>query len=306
MRKYYSCDNGFNEASEEEGVCWVDIIVPDEDDVRYLTEKEGVPSMFLEYLSDLDERPRVERDGDWIMTIIRFPVRSHTNSMPYLTIPMGIISKGPEKVYTVCYRNNKMLEDFAEHTRQRGICFDNVANFTIRIIYATAFWFLDSLKRISSRVVSVERTLQKSVKNDDLISLMNIQRSLVFFNTSIKADSMVLERVGKIYGDTIDKDLYEDIDIELRQADSTAVVYTDILEGTMDACASIVSNNVNGVMKRMTGISIMLMVPTFVASLYGMNVDILLTGHNAFWVIILIATVLTVGAYFLFRKLKWV
>lgn len=306
MRRFYCCDHGFSEASGPDGVCWVDVTEPDDDDVRFLREEEGVPPMFLEYLADIDERPRIERDGDWIMTIVRLPLRSHTHAMPYITVPMGIISRGAERVFTVCCHRSGMMEDFAEHTRQRGISYDCAANFTVRVIYATAFRFLDCLKRISARVVGVERTLERSVRNDDLISLMNVQRSLVYFNTSIKADSMVLERVGRIYGDAVDGELYEDTDIELRQADSTAVVYTDILQGTMDTCASIVSNNVNGVMKRMTGLSIILMVPTFVASLYGMNVDILLTGHNAFWVIILIAAVLTAGAFVLLRRLRWV
>ena len=118
---------------------------------------------------------------------------------------------------------------------------------------------------------------------------------------------MVLDRIQKIFGNRLDADLVEDVDIEFRQADSTVAIYSDILEGTLNSYASIISNNVNSVMKRMSGLSIMLMVPTFVASLYGMNVDILLGGvRYAFWIIIAIAAILTAVAFIILRRLRWV
>ena len=297
MRKYYTCDKGFNESADCEGVCWVDVVVPHCEDEKYLTDTEGVPPMFLEYLRDKDERPRVEREADWIMTIIRIPVKSRS---------AGIISRGADRVITVCYHTNRMIDDFANHTRLKGICFDNTANFTLRILYSAAYWFLDYLRQLTGDVTGAEKALEQSVQNSDLLMLMNIQKSLVFFNTSVKADSMVLERLQTIYADSLDDDLLEDLGIELRQADSTIAIYSDILEGTMGSYASVISNNVNSVMKRMTGLSIILMVPTFVASLYGMNVDIMLRGRWAFWIIIAIAVALTAAAFIILRRLKWV
>lgn len=306
MIRFYSCDKGFIETEKKEGVCWVEATTPHADDIRYLTEEEGIPQIFFDYLEDLDERPRVEHEGRWIMTIIRIPVRTRSEKTTFNTVPIGIISNGQNHVITVCCHQNHLIDDFADHTRQKNICFDNVANFTLRIIYSTAFWFLDYLKRMTNGSSAIEKQLERSVQNDDLLRLMTIQKSLVYFNTAIKGDILVLERILKMYDNLLDHELYDDVEIELHQADSTVGIYTDILESTMGTYSSIISNNVNAVMKRMSGLSIILMVPTFVASLYGMNVDIMLTGKYAFWIIIGIAVVLTAIAFVVLRKLKWV
>ena len=307
MIKFYKCEQGFVESpSGQEAVCWVDVVTPHAEDVTYLIETEGVPPMFLEYLKDKDERPRVERDGQWMMTIIRIPVRYRGETMPYTTVPLGIISRRPDYVITVCYHTNHLIEDFADHTRRKGIVFDNVADFTLRILYSAAYWYLDYLRSLTEDVMGTVKAMQQSVQNDDLISLMNIQKSLVFFNTSVKGNCMVMERIQKIYGDDLDMELLEDVNIELRQADSTIGIYSDILESTMNSYASIISNNVNSVVKRMTGLSIILMVPTFVASLYGMNVNILLRGPYAFWIIIGIAVMLTALAFIVLRRIRWI
>lgn len=307
MRKYYKCDGWFKAAACAEEAVWIDITDPDSSDRTYLTDEEGVPEMFLEYLSDKDERPRVERDGQWMMTILRIPVECHGGNMPYTTVPMGVISKGDHRVITLCCQRTKLTEDFSRHTKQKCIEVADVAEFTIRIFYSTAYWYLSNLRTMTSDVTGAEKDLEKSIQNSDLIWLMHLQKSLVFFNTSIKGDLMVLDRIQKIFGNRLDADLVEDVDIEFRQADSTVAIYSDILEGTLNSYASIISNNVNSVMKRMSGLSIMLMVPTFVASLYGMNVDILLGGvRYAFWIIIAIAAILTAVAFIILRKLRWV
>ena len=181
-----------------------------------------------------------------------------------------------------------------------------MADFTLRILYSAAFWYLDYLRTLADLVVGTEKVLTGDVENDNLIHLLAVQKSLVYFNTAVKGDRMLLERIPKIYGKDVDMDLYEDVEIELNQADTTVGIYSDILESTMGTYSSIISNNMSAVMKRMTGLTIILMVPTFVASLYGMNVDILLTGPYAFWIIIGIAIVLTFLAFMLLRKLKWV
>lgn len=307
MRKYYCCREGFHTVSKAERACWVDIIDPDEDDVKFLTESEGVPRVFLEYLADKEERPRVERDGEWMMTIIRIPVKSEDHTMPYKTVPLGVISKVDDRMITICYHRNTVTSDFAEHTVRKAIMVTGVSDFTLRIFYSSAYWYLSYLKSLSEKVMGAEKALEKTIENDDLLWLMRMQKSLVFFNTSIKGDMMVLERIHNIFSSAIDPDFLEDVEIELRQADSTVAIYTDILESTMDAYASIISNNMNNVMKRMTGLTLILMVPTFIASLYGMNVDILISGNKfAFWIVILIATVLTAIAFLCLRRIKWV
>lgn len=305
MRNYYCCDEGFRLIHAPEHSRWIEVTSPDEDDRHFLMD-ENMPEVFLEYLQDADERARVERDGDWRMTIVRIPVKSDNDSMPFKTVPLGVINRSDDKVFTVCFHSNEVTEDFARHTRHKGLDVCDVGEFTLRIFFSTSFWFLHYLKLLTNDVTGTEKALEKSVQNDDLLGLMRLQKSLVFFNTSIKGNVMVLERIQNIYGESIDRDLMEDVEIELRQADTTVEIYSNILEGTMDTYASIISNNMNGVMKRMTGLTLILMVPTFVASLYGMNVDILLTGHFAFWQIIGIACVLTAIVFILLRRLKWV
>ncbi|MCM1110033.1 MAG: magnesium transporter CorA family protein [Clostridium sp.] len=306
MRRYYQKDNGFRPTHAEEKAWWVDVTDPGREDADYLTSRLGVPPMFLEYLRDDDERARVERDGAWMMTIIRIPVESRDETMPYRTVPLGVISGTSDRVITVCYHRSAMLSDFAGHTCKLAIDVPGVAEFTLRMFYSTAFWYLSYLKTLSEEVVGAEKALRRSIENRDLIWLMEMQKSLVFFNTSIKGNVLVLERIQKIYGEELDEELYEDVEIELHQADTTVEIYSNILEGTTDAYASIISNNMNNVMKRMTGLTIILMVPTFIASLYGMNVDILLGDSPfAFWIILAIAALLTILAYFLLRRIKW-
>ena len=306
MRKFYYSNKGFRPAADSRLAKWINVMVPDSEDIRYLIEDEGVPPILLDYLEDKDERPRIERNGDWIMIIVRIPVASDSPAMPYTTVPLGIISKSAERVISVCFHRNILTEDFVNHTCQNNINIESASEFALRIFFATAHWYLTYLKSMSDYVIGNESVLEKSVANDDLKKLMKLQKSLVYFNTSIKGNVMVLARIQKIYEAELDQDLVEDVDIELNQADTTVGIYSDILKATMDSYASIISNNANEVMKRMSGLSIILIVPTFVASLYGMNVDILLSSPYAFWIIIAIAAVLTTFAFMCLRRLKWV
>lgn len=306
MRRFYRCDEGFQPVDNSTEYHWIDILEPDSEETQYLEEELKVPPMFMEYLKDADERPRVEREGAWLMTIVLIPATDHVDGMPYKTVPCGIISCGNQPVITLCYYKNRMMEDFADPTRHLGINVDNVPNFTLRVFFSAASWYLRCLRNVANIVLGQEKNIDKAIKNDELIKLMRLQKSLVYFSTSIKGNLMVLERVCKMNEGNIDQDLAEDVQIELRQADATASIYTEILDGTMDSYASIISNNVNSVMKRMSGISIILIVPTFVASLFGMNVNILLGDvPYAFWIIIGIAAVLTVLAFLLLRRVKW-
>lgn len=307
MRKLYKCDKGYHTVEKPDEAEWIDIIDPHADDIQLLTETFGIPPEFLEYLSDADERPRIERQDQWIMTIVRIPVPSHSSTMPYKTVPMGIICSPDTPNITVCYHENILTADFADHSRRKNLCVNDHATFTLRIIYSAAYWYLHYLKTLTEDVVGAEKDLERSVKNDDLLWLMRMQKSLVFFNTSIKGNSLLLERIPKVYGSSIDLDFLDDVQIELKQADSTVEIYSDILEGTMDSYASIISNNVNAVVKRMTALSIILMVPTFMASLYGMNVDLYISHFKyAFWFVLALSALLTAGAFLWLRRLRWI
>ena len=173
---------------------------------------------------------------------------------------------------------------------------------------ASAVWFLKYLKQINNEVSSAEKELERSIRNEDLLRLMNLQKSLVYFNTSIRGNEVMISKFQNIFGtkDRENKELTEDVLIELKQARNMVNIYSDILTGTMDAFASIISNNVNTIMRRMTTLSIVLMVPTLIASFYGMNVDINVEHMpHAFSLIVCLSVILSALAFIVFRKIKW-
>ncbi len=305
MKAFFVSENGFVEREEWSPHCWVNVECPDRDDLRFMLDDLHVPPDFLESISDMDERPRIEHDGEWRLTILRIPLHSDSVEMPYSTVPIGIVTNN-EIMLTVCYRRTEMLSDFISHTRCRGISVDSGPDFILRILYSSAYWYLKYLKDINNHVVHDEKNLEKSIRNEDLLHMLGIQRTLVFFNTSIQGNETLIGRIRRVYGDKYDADLLEDVEIELRQADSTVKIYSDILESTMDSFASIISNNVNAIMKKMTAVSIVLMVPTLIASFYGMNVSISY-GNNpyVFWLIITGSFLLSAILYIFLRKIRW-
>lgn len=305
MRTFFTNDNGYVERDLWSPHCWVNVECPDREDIRFMLDDLHVPPDFLESISDADERPRIEHDGEWVLTILRIPYRSDSPDTPYDTIPIGIITNN-EVLLTICYRYTEMLHDFIDHTRSRGISVDTEPDFILRILYSSAFWYLKYLKDINNHVNSDLMHLEESIRNQDLLRMLGIQRALVFFNTSIQGNETLLGRLRRVYGDKYDTDLLEDVEIELRQADSTVNIYSDILESTMDSYSSIINNNVNAIMKKMTAVSIVLMVPTLIASFYGMNVQISYGNHGyVFWLIIGFSMFLSSVLYLFLRKIKW-
>ena len=306
MRHFYCNDNGYVESDEWLPDCWVNIVSPSEDDIRFITETLSVPAEFLDDLDDIDERPRIEEAGGYLLTILRVPVRDTSGAMPYTTVPIGIIT-GENIIITIGYHHTEIIPDFIEHTRRRGIAINCREDFILRILFSATYWYLRYLKSMSLDVTLAERKLEKSVRNNDLISLMKLQKSLVYFNTSLHGNESLLDRLRHVFGDQYDSDLFEDLEIEIRQADNTVTVYSEILSGTLDAFASVISNNVNQIMKRMTSISIILMVPTLIASFYGMNVlDIAFANiPGAFLIVVCGAFLLAIATYLLLRKIRW-
>ena len=219
----------------------------------------------------------------------------------------GIITNN-EIIVTICYHSTEMIPDFIDHTRRKGIVVRNKFELILRLIYSSAVWFLKYLKQINNDVTAAEKELEKSIRNEDLLRLMKLQKTLVYFNTSIRGNEVMIGKLQSIFQekDYQNPDLVEDVVIELKQAYNTVNIYSDILTGTMDAFASIISNNVNTIMKRMTSISIILMVPTLIASFYGMNVDVHVDElPHAFSLIILISIMLSAMAFVIFKKIKW-
>ncbi len=309
MRQYLYCEAGFVEKTQWLPNCWVNVTCPNQEDFDFLTKELHVPESFLKDIADTDERPRTETEDDWLLTILRIPVSNHDSEvgLPYSTVPIGIITNG-EVIVSVCYYNTELVPDFIEHTRRKHITVRNKLDLILRIIYSSAVWFLKYLKQINVDITAAEKELEKSIRNEDLLRLMRLQKTMVYFNTSIRGNEVMIGRLKTIFQETNywDSELAEDVVIELKQAYNTVNIYSDILTGTMDAFASIISNNVNTIMKRMTSISIILMLPTLIASFYGMNVDINISDvPYAFVYIILFSFGLSGLAFTIFKKIKW-
>lgn len=305
MRRFLCNDNGFVEQDSWTPFCWVNIERPDDQDVKFMIDDLGVPSDFIDSIADPDERSRVERDGNWKLTILRIPIRSDGKQAPFITIPIGIITNN-ETVLTLCYYKTELIDDFIDHTRRKGIVVNSETNFILRIMYASAYWYLRYLKDINRTVRISCRQLEKSIRNEDLIVLQRLQATLVYFNTSLQGNDMLISRMRRVYADDCDQDLLEDVEIELHQADTTVKIYSDILDSTLDSFASVISNNVNEIMKKMTGISIVLMIPTLVASFYGMNVSIDFASQpHMFWIIVFGSLFVSFLLFLILKKFRW-
>ncbi|WP_294632127.1 magnesium transporter CorA family protein [uncultured Bacteroides sp.] len=307
MRTYLDCESGFIEKAQWMPNCWINVECPDDDDFDFLTKKLKVPESFLEDIADADERPRTETEENWLLTILRIPMQSNQQDIPFITVPIGIITND-KIIVSVCYHKTELIPDFILHARHKGTTVNNKLDLILRMIHSSAVWFLKYLKQINNEVASAEKKLENSIRNEDLLRLMKLQKTLVYFKTSIRGNEVMIGRLRNIFQNTsyLNKELLEDVVIELKQAYDTVNIYSDILTGTMNASASIISNNVNAIMKRMTSLSITLMIPTLIASFYGMNVDIHLEDFPyAFFFIILISAILSAGIFICFKKIKW-
>ena len=201
-----------------------------------------------------------------------------------------------------------MFTDFVVYTQRKGKNIKDNFDLVLKLLLSSSVWYLKYLKQVNQKIKLAEDNLEESIKNEELQALLQIEKCLVFFMTSLKGNDILLHRIKNLKSqrDSYDHELLEDVEIELRQAQETTNIYSDILTGMMDAYASVISNNLNAIMKQMTSISIILMIPTVIASLYGMNVPNNLEG-NAYGlpIVILVSIILSVFGVFLFKKKRW-
>lgn len=307
MIHFYACeDDGFVEKNEWQPHYWINVDKPDDTDCEFICSEWGVPHSFVENVADVDERPRFEREDGWLLTIMRIPVHDPAGPMLYHTVPLGIMTKG-EYIITLCFADSEMIPDFIDHSNRRHITVDNQPDFVLRLIYSSTYWFLSYLKQINDTVSQYTRQLERSVRNEALLTMMQLQKALVYFNTSLQGNRLLVDRLNKVFSDDCDADLLEDVEIELSQAVNTVNVYMEILSNSMDTFASVISNNVNAIMKTMTSLSVILMVPTLVASFYGMNVDVWFGSvPAAFGFIILISFGLAAVVWYFLRRARWI
>ena len=303
MKTYWNTQGGLTQLQEWQPNCWIQVTCPTEEDQQMLEEKFNIPDYFLSDISDTDERARYEYDDGWMLIILRIPyvkeVRSRT---PYTTVPLGIIHKRDVTI-TVCYYETNMMIDFVSYQQRRGEGFTDYVDMIFRLFLSSAVWYLKRLKQISMLIDKAKRNLDREVNNESLISLSRLQDSLTYFNTSIRGNETLLSKLKfKLQIDELDADLIEDVNIEMTQARETTSIYSNILESTMDTYQSIINNNMNTIMRTLTWVTIILMLPTLVASFFGMNlVNGMETNPFGFIVAIVISVIVSVLSLVIFR-----
>ena len=308
MRTYWNTTNGIRTMEEWQQGGWVQVTCPTQEDCDFLEHTLGIPDYFISDIADTDERARYEFDEGWILIILRIPyvkeVRSRT---PYITIPLGIIM-GKGVCVTLCNFETNMMIDFVSFQQRRGQGFTDSVDMVFRLFLSSAVWYLKRLKQINTLLEKSKENLDRHIDNADLINLSKLQDSLTYFITSIRGNETLLSKLKfKLPVDELDADLIEDVNIEMSQARESASIYANILDSTMDTYANIINNNMSGVMKMLTSISIIMMFPTLVASLFGMN---LVNGMETTWWGFPLALVISIGVTFLllwyFKRKTWI
>ncbi|MDL2237461.1 magnesium transporter CorA family protein [Christensenellaceae bacterium OttesenSCG-928-K19] len=298
--------NTLKELSNIEPGAWVHLLDPTEEELISVRDTLGIEDEFIRAALDEEEAVRIDVEEEQVLVLVDIPVvRPEQTSFSYATIPLGIII-APDNIITVCLEETAILEDFWNKA-VRGFDTCKKTRFLLQILYKTSSKYLQYLRQIDKAQTQVENALHKSMRNRELIQMLKLEKSLVYFSTSLKGNEAVLEKMLKFniikkYPD--DMDLLEDVIIENKQAIEMGNIYRDILSGTMDAFASVISNNLNIVMKFLTSVTIVLSIPTLIASLWGMNVPVPFETHpQGFWIILVAIIGASVAAFwFLWRK----
>lgn len=288
----------------DEGV-WVNLINPDEEELNRVKNAYTIEPDYLKAALDEEERARIESENGQTLIVIDTPmIEKDSNMGIYTTIPLAIIL-ADRVIITVCLKDDTLLNDFI-NKKVKMFLTQYKTRFVLQILYKNSARYLQYLKYIDKTSNRIEQDLHKSMKNKELIQMLKLEKSLVFFSTALKSNEAVLERLLrneylKSYPE--DRELLEDVIIENKQAIEMANIYSSILSGTMDAFASIISNNVNIVMKFLASVTIVMAIPTMISSFYGMNVLIPDLGPGAFWIIIGISLAISfTAAFILFKK----
>lgn len=287
--------------------CWINIEEPTPSEKNYLLNEIGIPEEFYNDIEDVDERPRIEFEDGWFLIILRLPIKNDDPKLPFSTVPLGIVFNETHFI-SICFYKTDIISDFILYTRRKNIIKKDNFDLMLRLHLSSSVWFLKYLKQINQNIKLAEQQLERSIKNEDLQTLLQIEKCFVFFTTSLKSNDILAHRIKNLreYRDSFDEDLVEDVDIELRQALEMTNIYNDILSGMMNTYASVISNNLNVIMKRLTSISIILMIPTLIASLYGMNVPNSLQDNSyGFLIIVVCSVILSMIGAFAFLKRNW-
>jgi magnesium transporter len=305
---YRSTPQGVAQIHERVDGSWIHLVNPDLEELELVQHTYDIPAEFLTYPLDQDEMARTEKDEGMILVILRVPrYQGETADIPYTTMPLGIILS-ERIVVTVCSFESDLIRGLT-NGRVRNLSTSKRNRFLLHLFLVAAQQYLTHLRAINKTVDGLEDRLQMSLRNREVLELLKYQKSLTYFTTALKANELMMARLQKsqlfrMYPD--DEDLLEDALTEIGQAIEMTNISSGILSQMMDAFASIISNNLNVVMKFLASVTIILALPSLVASIYGMNVDLPLGRHpQAFWFVLAASVVLSVVVVVVFVRKDW-
>ncbi len=306
MINYYTFENGkICQLNEVQNGCWVSVVDPSSQEINLLIDKFGLDSGFVKSSLDEEESSRIEREDDQTLVIIDTPVSSKddADNLLFFTMPIGIILT-EENVFTISLQKSQIINDAVSGVI-RNFRPSFKTRFVLQLLLRIAALFLTYLKQIDKISSAAEQQLHDAMKNELLMQLLALEKSLVYFSTSLKANEATIEkifrgRVIKLYDE--DQDLLEDVLIEMKQAIEMASIYTGILSSMMDGFSSVISNNLNIVMWRLTIVTILMEIPNIIFALYGINTVDLPIPYT--WFPISLAAFLTIVAAIILMKWK--
>ncbi|AYD39100.1 magnesium transporter CorA family protein [Clostridium fermenticellae] len=289
-----------------EAGCWINLVAPSREELILVSKKTNVPLDFLKAALDEEETSRIDLEEHNLLVIVDIPfTEMEDNSLTYDSYPLAIIHTD-SLIITVCLKNSKILTDFIDKKIKSFFTFKR-SRFILQILYRIASYYLLYLRQIDKKSLMIEQKLHRSMKNKELIQLLSLEKSLVYFSTSLKSNEITLEKMLKLellkkYPE--DQDILEDVIIENKQAIEMANIYSNILSGTMDAFASVISNNLNMVMKLLASITIVMSIPNIIFGSFGMNIPGIPFIHNpnAFWIVYAIAVLICFITILILRK----
>lgn len=305
MISYYKTINGrIEEIDNYETGCWINCIAPEGDEVSSLINDFGIDPDFFRASLDEEESSHIDNENGVTLIIIDIPVvEKFDTSIRYSTMPLGIMITD-KNVITVSLHENPILSELSEGV-VRNVMTNYKTHFVFHVMLRMATKYLQYLKQIDKISDYLEKELKRSMKNKELIQLHEIQKSLVYFSTSLKADEVTLEKIMrgrhiKLYEE--DQDLLEDVLIEIKQALEMVNIYINILSGTMDTFASVISNNLNIVMKILASLTLIISIPTVISGIYGMNIIGGFPMDRFWWFPLVLSAVLMFIAYIILKK----
>lgn len=260
---------------------WINLVNPSETEIKRVCTELNIEEDFIRYPLDYEEQARIDIEDNMTLFVIDVPIiEDIKDDRTYTTMPLGVIIVQDDYFITVSLKRNKVIDAF-EKSRIRNFYTYKKTRFLLQILYLNSACYLENLKKINKEQETTVSLLKESMQNKDLMQLLNLQNSLIYITTSLKSNEIVMEKtlrgkILKMYEE--DEDILEDAIIENRQAIEMSKTYSDILTSTMDAYSSIISNNLNVVMKFLTSLTILISVPTLIASIWGMNVNVPFAG----------------------------